>query len=327
MLPDREIKKAEKNVMSEKFARRAACILAISGAPLAILLSFASLSEFLQGIVLLGPGWVIYLGWIWKAMGRKTAGDPYGLWILSLIVHEFWGSFVFFHFDFDPTNGFFYYQIKIHVLLAILLSLAVIRSHIMEKMSSPWASRLNHPLAFLLTGLLIVSPLLLVHYYEYTRLQTAEKARILGDKIHDGIEVEQSRRELIEMIDGGNEETAGYAIYALGETKDNSQETLDCLLRALKKENPSLKRAAAIAFTEIKHQREDIIDELIKQLDSTWDVSVFSAEALGNIGKAAQKALPKLKENARSEGELKSSACKKAIELILKDLEEFKYGN
>lgn len=181
-------------------------------------------------------------------------------------------------------------------------------------------------IVFLSVALICVSVTLwiVVSYHRAidARKEAAMQIEILGNKMELGDEVEQSRKKLIEIIDGNVEFNAVHAAHALGRVKDNSSDALDCLLRAMKRsEMKTLNKEAVQALAKIKPKREDIIDELMHQLDyETRDVSWFAADALGAIGRDAEKALPKLKEKMSSKDESLSLASSKAVERILKDI-------
>ncbi|TVM02154.1 MAG: hypothetical protein CV087_09940 [Candidatus Brocadia sp. WS118] len=178
-------------------------------------------------------------------------------------------------------------------------------------------------ISLLIISLLVVTMLLWMcvsyHREKNRRENAVSNAQLLANKIKLGVDVEQSRNQLIEIVDGKDAFAAVSAIMALGEIKDNSNETLDCILRAIRrKEVFALDREAARALSKIKPERADIIDELIHQLDNEpRDVSWFSAEALGEIGTAAKKALPKLNEKLSSNDHLLKKSCEMAIQKIL----------
>ncbi|MGE0269235.1 MAG: hypothetical protein AB7S78_12360 [Candidatus Omnitrophota bacterium] len=195
------------------------------------------------------------------------------------------------------------------------------------------ATKLKKVIAFIFVGSLTVGFLcvswalwMCVSYnHERSRREEANMtAKVLANRMTMGVNVDESRKQLIAIIDGDKEFDAVQAIVALGETKDQSDETIDCILRSIKRRNVlALPREAARALIQIKPKREDIIDELILQLDSDMDVSSFSADALGSIGKAAQKALPKLREKMfLTNRPILSERCAIAVDLILKDIEE-----
>ncbi len=149
------------------------------------------------------------------------------------------------------------------------------------------------------------------------RIGVAAQARNYADKIVEGVDVDEHRGKLIQMADGDREFDAGYAISELGRIRDNSEASLDCILRALRSDSHTLNKAGTLALIRIKSSREDIIEELIKNLDQEGkDISWYSAEALGAIGSSAIKALPKLKEKVNSRDKLLAEGAKIAVSQI-----------
>jgi hypothetical protein len=127
-------------------------------------------------------------------------------------------------------------------------------------------------------------------------------------------------RSLIEIIDvlNGNWSFARtHAAVTLGDLGDKAKPAIPDLIRALDCGDHFVEREAAIALGKVSRGMPDAVDALSKKLSSDWDVSIFSAEALGEIGAPAVVALPLLRELAANPGyrpelgEMASNAIRK----------------
>ena len=105
-------------------------ILIISGAfegitLIGLLFEISDLKALIGYLAIFGSGWLVYFGWASIALFKWNPKRKKIFWSASLILHLIWAVILFA--DFDPSGkALVYLQVRIHVLLALSLSLILL---------------------------------------------------------------------------------------------------------------------------------------------------------------------------------------------------------
>jgi hypothetical protein len=103
-------------------ARIIAGALAIGGAPIAVLLIYATLTDGNPlPLIVFSPGWFAFFALAWAAAGKRLAGDPLTTWIPCILVNSFWVWGFNLDFKFDPQDSVGRYYVSAYAWAAVLL--------------------------------------------------------------------------------------------------------------------------------------------------------------------------------------------------------------
>ncbi len=151
-------------------------------------------------------------------------------------------------------------------------------------------------------GAILIASATLLAFGEYMNIDTATKrkdiCRFLNDRaacVNADRSDSRSLEEIIGVLNGNWSFARTNAAVVLGNLGQKAKPAIPDLIRALNCGDGFVEREAAIALGKVSRGMPDTVDGLSQKLSSDWDVSIFSAEALGEIGAPAIVAIPALK--------------------------------